>query len=330
MDIYKALSGLIRKCGLGQIIGKAEPVSGGYMHRMYRVVTECGVYAVKHLNPEIMKRPDARANYARAERLERILERSNIPIVPALEFCGSKMQEYDGQSFYIFRWQEGRISDRDNITADMCRAAGGILGRMHATDPRKLEDIRTEPCRIDWRSLAKRARTACPKIADVLNDNIGLLEFAENELNRANTLLPPLSCLSDEDMDPKNVMWHDGMPLVIDLECLDYGNPASHAMQLALQWSGITTCELSTEKMLSFFDGYLEAYDNGFRGYSDIVGIAYTWVYWLEYNIKRALGECADDEEQKLGVAETLRTIDRIRCIKGMTPDIIEALGSLR
>lgn len=78
-------------------------------------------------------------------------------------------------------------------------------------------------------------------------------------------------------------MWENGHPWVIDLECLDYGNPASHALQLALQWSGIVTCDLDVDKMTAFFNGYLEAYDNCFRGYSDVVGVAYTWIEWLDY-----------------------------------------------
>ena len=76
--------------------------------------------------------------------------------------------------------------------------------------------------------------------------------------------------MSDEDMYPKNIMWNNGEPWVIDLECLDYGNPISHTLQLALQWSGIVTCDIKVEKIVAFFDGYLEAYDNCFRAYSDV------------------------------------------------------------
>ena len=60
-------------CGIRGQIRKIAPVSGGLMHRMYRVETDGGKYAVKHLNPIIMKRPDALANYAKAEKLEETL-----------------------------------------------------------------------------------------------------------------------------------------------------------------------------------------------------------------------------------------------------------------
>ena len=40
-------------------------------------------------------------------------------------------------------------------------------------------------------------------------------------------MLPSMKAVDDPDMDPKNIMWNEGVPYVIDLECLDYGNPIS-------------------------------------------------------------------------------------------------------
>ena len=134
--------------------------------------------------------------------------------------------------------------------------------------------------------------------------------------------------MSNEDMDPKNIMWDNGRPWVIDLECLDYGNPISHALQLSLQWSGITTCNMDVEKMVAFFHGYLDAYDNCFRGYSGVFGLAYTWVEWLEYNIRRALGECVDETEKTMGISEVRNTIDRIKYIRTIEKNIKDALDS--
>ena len=54
--IDKRIADLMIKCGFGTLICPIEPVSGGFMHRMYKVKTDSGIYAVKHLNPEVMKR----------------------------------------------------------------------------------------------------------------------------------------------------------------------------------------------------------------------------------------------------------------------------------
>ena len=130
-------------------------------------------------------------------------------------------------------------------------------------------------------------------------------------------------------MDPKNVMWDEGRPVMIDLECLDYGNPVSSVIQLSLQWSGITTCDLDPVKTKAFLDGYLETWDNGFRDYGNVLGLAYTWIEWLEYNITRALGQCRDESERKTGISEVRRTLGRISYIHEKENDLRQLLDRM-
>ena len=47
-----------------------------------------------------------------------------------------------------------------------------------------------------------------------------------------------------------------------------------------------------------------------------MLGLAYTWIEWLEYNITRALGECRDESERETGISEVRNTISRIRYIR--------------
>ena len=142
--IETLLRKLVSVCGLGKIIANVESVSGGFMHRMYKVTTDSGVFAVKHLNAEIMKRPGAHENYARAEKIENIgytaESWAELPIVPAMVFGGNKMQMMDDQFFYVFRWQKGSITDWDHISQEMCYRAGNILGRVHAIEPKNVTD----------------------------------------------------------------------------------------------------------------------------------------------------------------------------------------------
>lgn len=326
--IEEVLAKLMAACGLGAILSPVEPVSGGLLHRMYRVTTDCGTYAVKHLNAEIMGRPGVFENYARAEKIEHMIEKEGIPIVPSITIHGNKMQNVEGHYFYIFNWQEGHITDWNNISNEECHTVGNILGKIHAINPKNVSHQEPELSEIDWHGYVLKAREEKSEIASLLEDNEELLVYAEKEMNKARTALPDILCLSNEDMDPKNIMWDNGNPWVIDLECLDYGNPISHALQLALQWSGIVTCDIDIEKMIAFFDGYLEAYDNCFRAYSDVFGLAYTWVEWLEYNIRRALGACMDEEEKTMGISEVRNTIHRMKYIQNNEQNIKDALDS--
>lgn len=319
---------LMETRGLGSPRGPAIPVSGGLMHRMYKIKTDRGLYAVKQLNRKVMARPGVFENFLRAEKLEEVLEREGIPIVPSLSIRGRKMQSIDNGYFYIFHWQEGSITDWNNISPGQCKIAGNILGRIHSIS---LENTGCSPLissEIPWDEFAQRAADKNMELASLLCENEAILRYGENEMNKARSMLPDILCITNGDMDPKNVMWDKGKPWLIDLECLDYGNPVSDVLQLALQWSGIVTNTINTHALAAFFQGYLKAYDNGFKAYSQIFGLAYTWVEWLEYNVKRALGADSEDEaEAQLGLIETRKTIERIRYIRECEQEIKETLN---
>ena len=329
-ELYDRIAGLFALCGVGAPVGEIEPVSGGLMHKMYKVRTCTGVYAVKCLNPGIMKRPGVLENYARAEKLESLLEESGVPIVPALMFGTGKMIKQGGFCYYIFPWQEGSITDPNNITEKQCFQAGEILGQMHRIDPSNVATEDPELSAIDFRAYVQKAEAENSGIADLLRDSLDLLADAQEKLNAARSSLPPMLAIDDPDMDPKNIMWHEGQAHVIDLECLEWGNPIATCLDLALQWAGTVNGKYDRANLKAFFYGYLGAYDNGFRSYDELFGIAYTWVEWLEYNIRRALGmEAEDADEKRLGEAEVKSTIGRISYLKSIEGDVREVLNSL-
>ena len=218
---------LFETLSLGDVALPIVSVSGGFMHRMYKVCTANHTYAVKHLNSEIMKRPAAMENYKKAERIEAILEEAGIPIVPALTIGGKKMQEFQGNYFYIFDWHDGTITDWNNITAEQCWKAGNIQGSIHAIETGLAANEPTSPelSTIDWdeyiaqtSSVATSTGVPAKKVASLLKENLPLLDYAQNELNKARQSLPNITTIIDEDMDPNNVMWKKDEPVVIDLE----------------------------------------------------------------------------------------------------------------
>ena len=329
-SVRDIIAELTEGCGLGAPEGAISPVSGGLMHRMYRVVTRAGVYAVKLLSPEIMARPDAPGNFARAERLEAVLEENGIPIVPALSFGGRKMQTVRGLCFYVFRWQEGCVTDEDSITPEQCFMAGELLGRIHAVDARSGGAPAAAPFGTDLPArIREAARQGCGA-ADILTGSLSLLMSAQSKLNEARTELPAVSCICDDDMDPKNVMWHLGKPYVIDLECLDRGNPYAGCVELSMQWSGTLRRSFDMDGLVSFYRGYLGAFDLGYRSFDKLYGLSYAGLEWLDYNIGRALGTAGEDAaSRRLGESEIVRTVDRIRCLDEIEPAVRRILKSL-
>lgn len=105
MDIFNKIC---LQLVLGEIMVEPTQLKGDFMHKMFSLFTTKGKYAIKLLTPYVMKRDTVFENYRIAEELEAKLEQTDIPMLPALIFNGKKMQEIDGQYFYLFNFYEGR------------------------------------------------------------------------------------------------------------------------------------------------------------------------------------------------------------------------------
>ena len=107
--------------------------------------------------------------------------------------------------------------------------------------------------------------------------------------------------------------------------------PVGAFVDLALQWAGMVTGAYRRENLVAFYEGYRSAYDNGFLAYDALYGIAYTWVEWLEYNIRRALGlEGSGEDERQLGEWEVRNTVARIKALEEAEEEICGTLRELR
>ena len=90
----KKIYNLCNNYNLGKLINEPTVVTGGLMHKMYHVSTDQGEYAIKVLNPDIMKRPEALANMINSEKVSNSLL-NIIPLVAAKTFNGKNILEFD-------------------------------------------------------------------------------------------------------------------------------------------------------------------------------------------------------------------------------------------
>ncbi len=305
---------------LGRLTRQPQTVSGGYMHRMYRLDTNRGCYAVKLLNPEVMSRPEARGNYRRAEALEAVLEQNRLPIVPALVFGGKKMQCIDGRFCYVFPWVEHSALGWRDIEPSHCAAMGALLAQLHSLPlPSgeglvQFEAVQPETMTLDWAELTRKSETACPGIAPALIQHLPVLENAQASYNRAVNALEPLCCICNADMDAKNVLWKQNRPMVIDLECLETGNPVNDLIQLSLSWAGGTVCRLDYGCLRTFLSAYRQRKALPPMDWHSLTGLGFSWLDWLNYSLRRAFGETGGDgAEQQIGLTQAVETLERIR-----------------
>lgn len=224
---------------LGTVVAEVVQVSGGLLHKMYRVSTGKGEYAVKVLNPEIMKRPVALQNTVNSERIAAAFK-SMIPVVAALEINGKQIHELSGAYYMIFDWMEGASIFPPNITSKNCHAIGEILGKMHheklvvdGVTPE--EDAATMFPWDKYQELLQGTENEAWAIryqgalSDIKTWNLAACD-AQEEL--AETLV-----ISHRDLDPKNVMWNGNAPLIIDWEAAGYVNPYQEFLEVANYWA---------------------------------------------------------------------------------------------
>jgi len=241
---------------LGNIIAPAKKLTGGFAHEMFAVETNKRKYAIKLLNQETIVRHGGFENYATSEYLEKILQDNGLPIVPSLEFNGKKMQFIDNQHFYVFDWVEGRALASHEIQKEHCEIIGSILGKIHKIEHDK-KSIDKFEINVDWDFYIEMALKKRSEIADLLKNNRTLLYKVQTDYDTALKEVSDNIVISNGDMDSKNVLWVDGKPHIVDLECLTYSNPYTELFQLALCWSGCEHYAINYGLLTVFIKSYI-------------------------------------------------------------------------
>jgi len=319
---------LCKSLDMGKLICEPEQLTGGLLHRMYAVETTFGKYAVKSLNPQVMLRPMAKSNITDGERIAAVAA-GYIPAIPAKSFDDTLIQQIDGQYYLVYDWTEGKPIYGESITAGHCEKIGSILGKLHGIDFAQL-DIQ-KPCAVmeelvDWNGYLNKGQQKDSPWAEKLSQNLdNLCEWNRRYLISMKYLENPL-VIGHGDIDPKNVLWRDDQPIVIDWESAGYLNPAHEFIIYALCWAGENE-KTDKEKFFAFLNGYLShAPLNGYD-WQIVMGAGLS-PHWLEYSLKRSLGiESADAAEQEMGTRHVFGTLDYLKKYEAEIGQIVDWLN---
>lgn len=301
---------------LGNLINEPRLVTGGLMHKMYQVSTDQGKYAIKLLNPDIMKRPEALINMIHSELVSNALS-NVIPLVAAKTFNGKNIIEIDGSFFVVFDWLDGKSIFIPDISEYHCEQIGKILGKIHAAhinidNMAENNHIREE---YDWKLFMEKAKQCNIEVHSVLQANlsdimhwdrnvvIGLHETSQNQV------------ISHRDLDPKNVMWKNAEPYIIDWEAAGYVNPFQELIEVLNYWIPDETGKYDKAKFDALMQSYTENYNINNVNWDVILNCSFDGMLgWLEYNLKRALGmEGTGINDQQEGIRQTKGTIYELK-----------------
>lgn len=279
---------LCRGQGLGELLATPAPVSGGYLHKMLRVETARGIFAIKALNPDIMMRPEALENMRRGERINDELGIMNDELNVCASLSG--VVECDGGYFIVYPWVEGRSVFAPEITVEHCRIMGDVLGRIHRAEVR-VPGVEPE---MDLRQLFDWSL--------VEDDRVATWDAAALEGLRR---LRAVQVISHRDLDPKNVLWQGMQPCIIDWEAAGYVNPWQELIELLNYWADD---EEKARAMIAAYGAHMALHEADWdaalaAGMDGMLG-------WLHYNLRRAKGlEGSTPQDRTEGEAHVRGTL---------------------
>ena len=318
--INNAIERLIKEEKLGKLVKSITMVTGGLSHKIYKVVTDSGIYAIKELNAGVMKRPDAYSNFVFSEKVTDIIKQNAINAVGAIKLQNDIIKKIDNQYFMVFEWLEGKTLSAEEITEKHCKIIGKVLAEIHNTDFTEIEDEKRKNVDIEefeWYKYIELSEKENKKYVDFLKQNYKFLYEINKKSNEALKYASEEMIISHTDLDRKNVIWQGDIPFVIDWEASGYINVTIELIQVAWYWSGGDIENIDYNK----FETVVSTYKKYSKRKVDknIDKLIYADIYgglaWLNYNLKRSL--CIENEyeqdEIKLAENEIMQSIKEMK-----------------
>lgn len=132
-ELFNDIRDLFNTYKIGNVIEKPISITGGLMHKMYKVITETNIYAIKWLNPSIMKRKGVMEHMINSERIANAFS-IYLPIVAALNYEGHNVLHLNDKYYMVFDWIEGASIFPPTISDKNCHEIGSALGKIHHLD----------------------------------------------------------------------------------------------------------------------------------------------------------------------------------------------------
>lgn len=318
---------------LGTLLQEPTKVTGGLLHQMYHVVTDQGEYAIKILNPDIMKRSTALPNMINSELVTNQFK-GIIPLVAAKSFEGKHVIEYEGAYYIIFDWMEAASVFEPEITTEHCAQIGTVLGQIHAANIQVPSVIKDELRRetYKWKVYLEKARKEHEACYVLLKENLpDIVKWDEGVVNNLSKL-SQCQVISHRDLDPKNVLWKDNMSYVIDWESAGYVNPYQELVEVLNYWIVNSEGKYNKDKFISLMKAYTKNVNIDGVNWQAVLKCSYDGMLgWLEYSVKRTLGiEGSGTQDKQEGLRQTESTIRGLKMYEMQMDILLEWMTEMK
>ena len=264
-----------------------------------------------------MSRSEAYDNFVISEKIANLANDNGVPVSSAKLINSNFITKLDSSYYMVFDFIEGKTLTDEEITTVHCEKIGEILSNIHSLDYKSLgltPNVVAYKRLYDWESYINNPSFNKMSYKDLFLANYlkynSILKRANTRYNETNTT----QTICHRDMDPKNVMWTNDKPIIIDWESASLANPYRELVEYALSWSGFLTNNFDESKFKAVITGYTKTKNiKGIEWFAVICGNLVGRFGWLKYNLERSLGIISNDpEEIKLAEIEVTKTINEI------------------
>jgi aminoglycoside phosphotransferase (APT) family kinase protein len=318
---------------LGNPTGSLRPVYGGFHHRMWRLESAGGCYAVKQLAPDVdFTSQDTARHYNVTETAGETFAGLGIPAVFALRNAAGYLQVIEGAGYLVYPWTDAVALEGGPVPEQRALQVARLLALMHRADISVpgIAGEQHEPVQCEATvELVLRAEERHIRQAALLHRQLpDFLDILERQ-DRASAALAGCTVVCHGDLDQKNVLWDtDAQPLLIDWESARKMNPTYEILLEALDWSGIGS---SFDRGL--FVRFLSAYERG-GGAIDYDSLPASfhcilgdWISWLMYNVARSV-DLRDREQRAEGAGQLDMVMSTIVKLQQLLPELLDSVAA--
>jgi protein-tyrosine phosphatase len=321
--------------GLGAPTSVPTKVLGGFHHKMWRVETDRGTYAVKELCPDARRSvEEILKGFNASEAIAETFASVGIRAVFALKAAGDYLTFVEDQGYLVYPWCNHTALPLEQVDTRHGLEVARLLAKMHRADIDmvgvKQAELETFPVeRID--ELVQTAGKCRPLSAKSLRSQRQRIGEIVALYNKAVARLKKELVISHGDLDQKNVLWDErDRPVIIDWEAAGKHNPTCEIVRAALDWSGATS-----EIRPGLFRRMLEAYQDA--GGELEVGameasldyIAGEGLIWLLYVFGLSMEE-ADSEQEEVEAEQVELLLPTVLHMSQLKPDLLDLAGGGR
>ncbi|MCW3054520.1 MAG: hypothetical protein JWN14_3690 [Chthonomonadales bacterium] len=309
---------------LGSALDTPERIAGGLVHRLYRVQTSRGQFAIKILSSHVLSEPQTRHRIAQGERIAASVSRAGLPAVAALQVAGEALHQIGDEMVLVYPWIDGQSLPSSSAGPHRATQIGAILGKMHDLPwdfPELAPPVRQTFSDEEWTHLAQQSSQQEADWAASLKSALFDLARWGQLYTQAQHALGDRWVISHGDLHQQNVLWaSENSPWLIDWENAGWQQPAKEAVVCALEWSGFVEGEPDLPTFRAFLQGYRSERalntEDAQHGLDACFG---NWLGWLRFCTQRALGHLTQDPQERTegarqveGTLATMRRVEKV------------------